>query len=355
MNKLIWISIGFIFLFIIITGCNNNEVPTNHFSKSDVYKAKDSEVLHKSQHSRLQRSKKYVDSSTNYTLSVGFAPDKKWMRSTKMQNESFQYINNAQRSQEITGKIFIDNKTKKNQKFTFVFIQGNQTAEIKTKNSHWSPAIDAQAESGTHIEIPIIIKWKPSKSKELTIFPIDQADKEGHYGGGTLGLVRFFVSNRNHPSVDKKMIQKQAFKLPNHFNPEKESLAPVLDWFKKGSRPIQFVDKHGDRFSKGKVEGFRIRALPYHTHVDVVRVDEYGNTDVLAKNINIHKGESNEINIEKSILDDLYKVKQRQFIIVFNNRNEQILADVEAVNKMKKPLPTTSQSVIELYKPLKKH
>ncbi|MBM7644969.1 hypothetical protein JOD45_001178 [Scopulibacillus daqui] len=271
-----------------------------------------------------------------------------------MQDTSFQYIDNSKHAQVITGKMYIENKTNKKQTFTFVFLQGNKTAKIKTGHSHWAPAAILEASPDEHIEVPIKINWKPSEGEELTIFPINQTDKTDQYNGAALGLVRFFVSKSKHPTVSKKMIDQQAFQLPKNFNPEKHSLLPVLDWYKQASHPVKFIEKNGELFSKGKVESLRIRPLPYHTSVDIVLVDEYGNTEELAKHVKINKEESHEIKLDKSILNHVYKMEQRQFIVAFNNRNKKILADAKAVDKMKKPVPTTSQSVIELYRPLGK-
>lgn len=99
-----------------------------------------------------------------------------------------------------------------------------------------------------------------------------------------------------------------------------------------------------------KIKGLKFDEVPYNTTIDLLLVDEFGNTNLIAKNIKVRKNEVTFYEIDQNYLSEMYKKSTRQFLLIMNNREERIIADLKTIELNKKPFPTSFQRVIEFYK-----
>lgn len=336
------------FLLFII-GCSN--INSNLYTKKDILNLSNKEIkVNNNVHKLLDNSSEISESSEPYTLASGFIPDEIWKENLKLNGgkEQFMYLK-SKTNDNITGTVVYDNATDKVINITTIFLQGNKNAMIKLKGStDWKPAIYLSVPADSTVEFEIEINWNSNGSEELTFFPLNHSNEENRYNGGNLGVFRFFVMNKKEV-LTKEMLKNQSFNLPSNFNMEKETVFPSPSWMGSTSFNPNYISQNNKRYTKEKIKGIRLDPIPYNTTVDIIWIDEFGNTNLLADNIEIKKRQSTEINIEKEILEDIYKTNNRQFLLVLNNRGQNILADIKAVDQNNKPFPTTYQGIIEIY------
>lgn len=334
---------------IFIIGCSN--INENLYTKKDTLNLSNEEIkVNSNVHKLLDNSSKISESSVPYTLASGFIPDEIWKEKLQLKGGKEQFIYLKKKTNDnITGTVIYDNSTDKAINITTIFLQGNTNAKIKLKGSpEWKPAIFLSVPADSTVEFEIEINWDSHGLEELTFFPLNHSNEENRYNGGNLGLFRFFVMNKKE-LLTSKMLKNQSFDLPSNFNMDNESIFPSPSWMGSTSFNPKYITHNNKSYTKEKIKGLRLDPIPYKTKVDIIWIDEFGNTNLLADNIQINKGQSTEINIEKGILEDIYKNDRRQFLLVLNNRGQNILADIKAVDQNNKPFPTTYQGIIEIY------
>ncbi|OAJ74401.1 hypothetical protein AYJ08_08865 [Brevibacillus sp. SKDU10] len=212
-------------------------------------------------------------------------------------------------------------------------------------DERWKSQIKVQDEKYTFLDI--------HSSNVITgTFILDQLER---YNGGNLGLVRFFVSNGMDTQITKEIIAKQELFLPENYDTQNISLLPTLSWMGDKFAEPKYMNRNNKLYTTKKVKGLQVKPLPYDTKLDIIWADEFGNTSLLAKDVPVTKNQATSINIEDQILSDIYKNEQRQFLFVFANRNEEILADALALDQLKKPYMTTFQGIIEIYPIIEKN
>ena len=186
------------------------------------------------------------------------------------------------------------------------------------------------------------------KCRNLDFFPIDQTSNMNRYNGGSLSNYRFFVQSKNI-SMDKQLINDQSFTLDQKELSNQQNYFPIPTWIDSDNKESKLVDKNNKLMTEEEVEGIKLAAIPYKTKVDVLLIDEFGNTSVLAEKINVHENKPTFVHIEPNKLKEMYENKSRKFIFIFNNREKEILADLKTLDIKKKPFSTSYQGVIEFY------
>jgi len=183
--------------------------------------------------------------------------------------------------------------------------------------------------------------------QELSFFPLEKNSDAYRYNGSILSSYRYFVQSKDI-NINKKILQEQAFSLEK-INSE-QNYFPEPDWIGKNKNNLVYSIKDGVPSTNEKINGLKLDIVPYNTTIDILLVDEYGNTSMIEENVKVIKNKTTFINMDKDDLNKMYKISTRQFLLIMNNREERIMADVKTVGLNKKPFPTSFQRVIEVYK-----
>ncbi|MDV2684465.1 hypothetical protein RYX56_08790 [Alkalihalophilus lindianensis] len=340
-----------IFVFIL-SACSQQDVEEKGISEVLMVDSHREEVtISKDQYDYLSKSDEVVESSSPFTQIKAFIANDEFIREESVQDEPFIYLELPKRTEYISGKIVYENSTNETMKVRSLFLQGDSNAEVKLINtSEWSSSIEYEVPSFTSISLDIEIKWDRQGMQELTFFPIDYSSYPNRYDGGNLATYRFFVHSKDL-SISDAMLEGQSFDIDmQRFDEDDMNFFPIPTWLDKNEQELTYHIEDEKVFVEEEMKFVKLAAIPYNTVVDLLLVDEYGNISNIKDDINIKRNEETTIPVEE--LQDLNKEDKKYFLIIVNNRGEEILADLRALNLYKKPFFTTYQGVIEVY-PLK--
>lgn len=346
-----WMLLSLVLMLnLILTACSNDGYLHVKYKQDDILVIQ-GEKFSKSEHTLLHNS---PVESASFTSATGFVPDERWKSQIKVQDEKYTFLD-IHSSNVITGTFILDNNSIKDIRYRLLAYQGNINIPINIDGYDKKIGIEVTVKSNTTVKLPVSIPFSATGDKELTIFPITISNQLERYNGGNLGLVRFFVSNGMDTQITKEIIAKQEFSLPENYDTQNISLLPTLSWMGDKFAEPKYMNRNNKLYTTKKVKGLQVKPLPYDTKLDIIWADEFGNTSLLAKDVPVTKNQATSINIEDQILSDIYKNEQRQFLFVFANRNEEILADALALDQLKKPYMTTFQGIIEIYPIIEKN
>jgi hypothetical protein len=344
------IQILILLLLLIISGCSNSS-ETNLYDEKDILQltSNNKSTIVSKDMDLLNKSDKVATSSTPFTQVKAFIPNDEYIQYEKVQGEEFLFLKIPKNKSFISGKVKYENNTKEKMVIQTLFLQGNKNAQIKTSDSSsWKPAMIYNIPPYSSVTINLDIKWDVDEMQELTFFPIDQTSNMNRYNGGSLSNYRFFVQSKNI-SMDKQLINDQSFTLDQKELSNQQNIFPIPTWIGSDNKESKLVDKNNKLMTEEEVEGIKLAAIPYKTKVDVLLIDEFGNTSVLAEKIDVHENKPTFVHIEPNKLKEMYENKSRKFIFIFNNREKEILADLKTLDIQKKPFSTSYQGVIEFY------
>ncbi|MET1180642.1 hypothetical protein ABG775_22175 [Peribacillus simplex] len=337
-------------LLLIISGCSNSS-DTNLYDEKDILQltSNNKSTIVSKDMDLLNKSDKVATSSTPFTQVKAFIPNDEYIQYEKVQGEEFLFLKIPKNKSFISGKVKYENNTKEKMVIQTLFLQGNKNAQIKTADSSsWKPAMIYDIPPYSSVTINLDIKWDVDEMQELTFFPIDQTSTMNRYNGGSLSNYRFFVQSKNI-SMDKKLINDQSFTLDQKELSNQQNFYPIPTWIGSDNKESKLVDKNNKLLTEEEVEGIKLAAIPYKTKVDVLLIDEFGNTSVLAEKVDIDENKPTFVHIEPNKLKEMYEDKSRKFIFIINNREKEILADLKTLDLQKKPFSTSYQGVIEFY------
>ncbi|MDT0150337.1 MULTISPECIES: hypothetical protein [Priestia] len=337
-------------VLLIISGCSNPS-SANLYDENDVIQlnANNKSTVVSQKMNLLKKSDKVATSNIPFTQVKAFIPNDEYKQYENVQGEKFLFLKIPKNKSFISGKIKYENNTKEKMKIQTLFLQGNNVAKIKPSNSsNWKSAITYNVPRKSSVTIDVDIKWDVSGMQELTFFPIDQTSNINRYDGGSLSNYRFFVQSKDI-SMDKQLLKDQSFNMNQTELSNEQNFFPIPSWVDNEKKELKLVTKDNKIFTKGRIEGLKLDKIPYNTKVNMLLVDEYGNTSLLAKSIDINKNKSTFINIDSNKSKKIYGSKNRKFVIIFNNRGEEMLADLKTLDMHRKPFSTSYQGVIEVY------
>ncbi|MFD1426985.1 hypothetical protein [Kroppenstedtia sanguinis] len=347
---------GLCSLFLVMlamTACmsldQTQTLPNDNTAKNVGFVIQEEMKVENNHHPLLEKGKEIADSENSFQTAVGFIPDKEFSKRVKVMDDKVRIIENKNGKKMITGRLIIDNGTQKELRYQSLFLQGNDVKEHKTMGGKWKKALVIQVKPKSSSIIPIQIKWNPNGANELTVFPLDQSNHV-LYDGSHLGLNRFFVQN-GKVSIHRSLIEKQSFNMPQNINDDSISLLPIL--IPKGNKKAiqsQVKSKEKGCIANEKLKSIDISPVPYNTQVDVLWVDEYGNSKIIKEGVDIRENKKTSIFLPNHLIKKIYEMKQRQFILVFSNRANEMLADIKALNQQKKPYSTNYQGIVEICK-----
>lgn len=289
------------------------------------------------------------DINSYYTQVLGFLPNEAYLESIKVMNVSFPYIKLNKNQRYIMGTIVFENKTKGNMNVQSFFMQGNKAAKVKMNNSNeWAYSIlyDVQPESS--VEININVEWDKDGMNELIFFPLEHSGIEGLYNGQASTIQRYFVMGNDDTLINDD-IYNQAFDLDSK-SLENINVSPVPKWIGKNKQELEYMINDDTLVTNIPIEGMKLEPVPYNTDVDIVKIDEKGKSSILMEQVKVKKNKPTYIYFDSQQLKELRRSNNRNFLLILNNREEELLSDVKAVDLELKPFPTSSQAVIEFYK-----
>lgn len=332
----------FVFLLLlIIVGCSPTTIDSidNKNDANDILKLnKENESIEVLHHMEFL-TKESSPTGLEYDSFNAFIPNEKYLGIEKITNEDFKFIKLKENDSLISGKLKFENNTNKNMNINNLFLQGNKSAKIRLSNSkEWSSSILNEVPAKSSINIYIDIKWDSEGMNELTFFPINIDETHDRYNGVNISSFRYYVQNKDIV-VKNTEIERQSFKLKDD---NEENMFPTPSWVDKNKKEIDYL-------SKNKISGLKLEKIDYDTSVDAILLDEFGNTEILSKNIQVKKNQNTYIYINKSIIEDMYGDEHRKFIIVSNNRGNELFIDLKTLDKNMKPFSTSFQGVLEFY------
>ncbi|AUS09195.1 hypothetical protein C1X05_10415 [Laceyella sacchari] len=333
-------------LFMFLISCSDYKKGESHVNIN-----KDDQTIFENAHHLFNDVGKVVEEPEIFNVNFSFRPDKKWIDTISVQGERFTFLKNTNHAHELTGKLIFDNATKKDIPYTLIALQGNSIANIKMKSGGWKSSIHVISKSDATVEVPVSIQWNPNGAEELTIFPMERTKSMEYqrYDGFNLSLIRLFVQNDKSRTLDPKLVEKQSFQIPANFQEKGLELYPIPSLIDENHKPTKLIPKNNQFYIKNKVAGLHMAPIPYDTRVSLIWIDEDGNTKLVAESIPINKEKETIVPFEKSLVESMNKNGKRQFIMIFSNRNREILADAIALQQKKKMGLTTWQNVIEIY------
>lgn len=336
-------------------GCSN-DVLNKQFDEEDVtYLSNENNIFDSGKELKLlNQSDQVATSSIPFTLVKAFIPDDSYVKTMNIQgSESFTYLTLAHGKSAISGKVVVENSTDEAIEFQAVFLQGNKATEFKPKDSkEWSKSLNFSVPSKTSMSLPVEVAINKEGMQELSFVPIEKVPSNEKLSNETINNFRFFLQ-LDDVNIDNNSLEEQSFELNNEQIASLKNPLPSPEWYGKDKKEVTFIEEDGEFFSKQSVEGIKLNQIPYSTSVDVVLFDEYGNSSLIKENVSIKKNEESYISLNEDLINEMYDEKMRQYIMVTNNREEDILADIRALKDKQKPFPTSYQGIIELH-PVKK-
>ncbi len=330
-------------LFFIISGCSSNqneEIAEKNLVETDI---EISEEMN-----NLDKSSEFFESTETFTQVKGFLPADNILRYEQVQDEAVEIIKLEKDEDFISGTIVLENNTEENMSVRSLFFQGNTEAKVKSSSSkEWGPYIEYDVPPKTAITINVHIDWDKKGMRELLFFPLDYTEEIGRYDGTMLSAVRFFVAD-TEAVANNEMIEEQAFEVDDIEEVEDFLLSPV--WIDEEKEEVAYHISNNDLLTEEKIAALKLNAVPYDTTIDVLLLDEVGNSSLLNQNVLVQKGEPTILEFSSEVLSRMNDDKNKSFILIINNRGENMLADLKALDERKKPFLTSQQAVLQFYK-----
>ena len=337
-----------LFFSLILASCKQEEVGENLNSKEDI-------LILNDDNKSVQISEKLdllndnENSLNKFTSVLSFIPNDEFLQTITVFGDDISYLKLPQDKSYISGELSYENNTEKNKVIQSLFFQGNKNILIKPSTTEkWVPAIMYDVPPHTSISIDIDLKWDKNGMQELTFFPIEKNSDVYRYNGVSLASYRFFVQSKDL-TITEEMLHTQAFKLEEDEITEDLNYFPEPQWVDGNGELLEYYIKDNVPLTNVETKGLTFDALPYNTTLDLLLIDEFGNSSVIEEKVSVKKGKSTKVKINNKDLIRMKDKTARQFLLIMNNREEEILADIKAIELNQKPFPTSYQRVIEFY------
>ncbi|MGI8382533.1 hypothetical protein ACR0S4_28610 [Priestia megaterium] len=351
--KKLWILLCLSFFFILC-GCEDNNSKQVLGGEGVInLNSRNSDSIHISKEmNELKTASEVAESDVPFTQFKGFVPNKKNSDYITIKGEDILYVKPVDEPQIISGSLIYENNTKNPMEIQSLFLQGNEVAKIKlSSESSYHNALKYKVSPFSSVTIEVDIKVKKHGESELTFFPFDLTASNDFYNGANNAISRFYL-DVNEQGKGSHSFKSHSFSLKQEEMENIENIFPLPYWVDSNKQDIKEVFKDNKVYMKKRISGLKLMAIPYETKVDVLLVDEFGNISIIAENKGISKNKGTYIPIENHTIKEIYNSKQRQFLLILNNRGEEMITDLNAVNQDMKPFPTTYNSIIEFHKSL---
>jgi len=220
---------------------------------------------------------------------------------------------------------------------------------MKTKSSSkWGSSLIYDVPAFSSVTINVDLKWEETGMQELTFFPLEKTSDVYRYNGNVASY-RFFVQSKDI-KISKEMLEEQSFTLNSNEMTSEQKYLPEPSWTGVNNSDLEYLINDGVALTNKAIDGVKFEAVPYDTKLDILLVDEFGNSTLIEENVIIKKNQVTYIKLKKDHLENMNKKSVRQFLLFVNNREERLMADIKTVELNKKPFPTSHQSILEFYK-----
>lgn len=337
------------FLTILLSACSHQTIQdkdTNDILIID--SSSESVAISHDNYNYLEKSNDILDGTVSFSQIKAFIANDEFIHEIIVQDEPFIYLKVPSDKDYISGKIVYENSTDEPMTVRSLFLQGDEIAEVKLSTSgEWSSTIEYEVAPYTSASLDVDVKWIEEGMQELTFFPIDYSSDPIRYNGGSFSTYRFFVHSKDI-SISDTILKNQSFNLDLSDLNQEVNFFPVPTWLDKDKKELIYSIDNNQIVIENPISFVKLAGIPYNTEIDLLLVDEYGNTNIIKKDIFLKENEEAIISIE-SELKDISIEDRKYFLMVINNRGEEILADLKALALNKKPFFTSYQGVIEVY------
>lgn len=342
-----------IIMCIFLIGCVNKEENTNLIDKNVLQlQSNNQDVKVSDKMELLEKSAEVADSSVPFTQVKSFIPDEQNTSYIKIQDFDVLYMDLDRNSPKISGKLIYENNTEHDMDIRALFFQGDQIAKTKLENSdEYSSAIHYKVPPFKSVTIDIDIEIDLNGDEELTFFPLDLTANEDFYNGANGAIARFYLAIDNI-KTQKQDLKKQSFILTEEEFQQMNNIFPIPSLIDENKEEIKYDFIDNELFLNKRINGLTFAPIPYDTTLDLILMDEFGNTSVLYEKVEVLKNENTFLMFSEDILKKIDNTN-RQFILILNNRNSEMLDDLYAIDNELKPFSTTFNSIIEIYKNIK--
>ncbi|EJL38808.1 hypothetical protein PMI08_05329 [Brevibacillus sp. CF112] len=227
---------------------------------------------------------------------------------------------------------------------SIIALQGNKRLNVSVDGDTWYSAAVLPIPNKSKGVLEFYVNWDRNGEEELILFPI--IDKIGtYYSGVSAGIVRLFIAQDKEYNFTTADIMKH--KIVENKNTK---YVPVLEWLNSNNSKIKInMTEDGMAYTTDDYQKLEISAISYETKIDLMYINDQGETELLAENITLQPNTKKIIEFKNDKIKKLLKKNSRHFVLVLNNRNEEMLSDYLAVNSKFKNVSTNFQQVIEIY------
>ncbi|WP_028595657.1 hypothetical protein [Paenibacillus assamensis] len=337
---LVLISIGLITSIIILNFNTINQYDNKIISVSE------GKVL-KNQHVLLSKAEKVVHNPKMFTYSHKFQIDKSLEKKINLPGgDAYSYYVNNKESNIIKGEFIVDTRLDGGA-INLIFLQGNKTALVRTpSDSNWYSSVSINYKDKATTIIPLELMWDSTGDEDLTVIPISS---NKHYDGSYLAISRFVVLNPNVPYDENSTLSDLEIE-ESLLNDKKINVYPFPKFYDEKKQELEIQNENGQFFIKSLPHKLSLGAISYNTKIDIVIIDKNGKIEETLRDINIVKGNTTDINLSDSLLTKINDSNNKYYALITNNRNRNILYDMNGINKLNQPFPTSFNLIIEFYK-----
>lgn len=298
---------------------------------------------------QLEKAANIADSSVPFTQVKAFIPAEKNSGYLNIQDNNILYLKPQKGVSIISGSLVFENNTENPMEVQSLFFQGKKIAQIKLSSSSiYNNVINYTVPPFTSSTIEIDLKVNLDGDEEIIFLPLDFTATKDFYNGANLAISRFFLDLGKKKEIND--FKEHTFTLSQQDLERIENIFPVPYWVDEDKKDIKMKVEDNSVATTKKISKLKLAAIPYETKVDILIIDEFGNSSVLKNDVRVIKDKDTFVSIEDDIINELYNNQARQFLILLNNREEELITDLKAMADNKKPFPTTFNSIIEFYK-----
>lgn len=243
---------------------------------------------------------------------------------------------------KLLGTLYIEN-TQSDTNIILLALQGRKVTLLSQKGEDdWSRTLIVKSKKNNIISIQVDIKWDQDESDELIIFPFVESFSN-FYSGAHSSVIRLFVGdNRDYTFTDQEI---EGMKIQKN---DDNKLIPELYWIDDDNQRVKTVINNDLPFSPKKYNKLFMTSLNNDTKVDIVYLNTLGESETLFYGYTQEKDKSTVFTIDKIKMEEYSKKNARQFLLVLNNKDDDMIKDLIAVNKGINPISTSFQRIIEI-------
>jgi hypothetical protein len=288
---------------------------------------------------KVKNKEETSNNTSNVSMNIDLEPHsakKKYYEGT-----DYPYFLINSKSKSLNGIFNL--QVNKNTDLKLIALKGNDLAPIRLPgDKDWYSNLKYSDTGNNSLNIPFEINTTRNKAEDLLLIPI--INDQFLYSGEHSGVIRLVTIENLH--LNNAMINEQAI---TDINIESFQPRPTIQLTNKDNIVINEVIKGNEKlYLSDDWSHLLLTDIMYETSVDVLWLDETGNTKIISKELYLNKGKDTIVNIQKKDLNMIKGNPNRQFFIVVNNRNQKALADSEAFNQNKKPTLTSFQIIKEI-------